>query len=281
MKALVTGSTGFVGTHLVAALRQDGWIVDRFRGDIRTPASARKFRGDAVFHLAAQPNPGLSLERPVETLEVNALGTLRLLEALRGFKGRIVLVSTGELYRPGTRPHQESDPLQPQNPYAVSKLLGEETARAHDRLDIVIARPFNHTGPGQAECYVCPSLARQVLRSATVRVGQLESRRDFTDVRDVVRAYSLLFARGKRGETYNVCSGRGRRIREILETLIRLTGRRVKVVVDPDRVRPPDTMIGNPSKLKRDTGWHPAIPLERTLRDLLDSIKPGGGRGTS
>ncbi len=271
MRALVTGSTGFVGTHLVRELASAGWKVDRFRGDVRDPREARRYRGDAVFHLAAQANPGLSFRDPAGTFEVNALGTLRLLRALEGFRGRVLVVSTGELYRPARRAHRETDPLLPRNPYALSKLAAEEIARAQDGLDVVVARPFNHTGPGQRPPYVCPSLAKQVRTRRVIRAGQLRSIRDFTDVRDVARAYRLLVERGRRGETYNVASGRGRSIREILDLLIRLSGRSVRVKVDPALVRPPDHMVGDAAKLRRHTGWTPSLPLETTLRDLLGS----------
>jgi len=271
MRALVTGASGFAGTHLVRHLAASGWKVEAFRGDIRRPDSVRRFRGDAVFHLAAKSNPGQSLVNPAETFEVNALGTLRLLRALGGFKGRVLVVSSGELYRMSRRRHAETDPLLPRNPYAMSKLVAEEIARAYDCLDVVIARPFNHTGPGQKPPYVCPSFARQVRTKSLIKVGQLGSIRDFTDVRDVVRAYRLLAEKGRRGATYNIASGKGRPIREILDTLIRLSGRPIRVVVDRTLVRPPDFMLGDASLLRRHTGWQPEIPFATTMADLLTS----------
>ncbi|MBI2932219.1 MAG: GDP-mannose 4,6-dehydratase [Planctomycetes bacterium] len=269
MRALVTGGDGFVGRYLVAALQQAGWTVELFRGDVRRPDALRRFRGDAVFHLAAQAHPARSREIPMETFEVNVLGTQRVLEALSGFGGRILVVSTGDIYRPDRQPRQETDPIEPRSPYGWSKRLAEAVARAQDRLDIVIARPFNHTGPGQSEAYVCPGFARQVATRRVVRVGELGSVRDFLDVRDVVRAYLLLIERGRRGETYNIASGHGWRIGQILNTLIELSGRSVRIVVDPARTRPPDSLIGDASRLHARTGWRPRIPFRRTLAELL------------
>ncbi len=268
MRALVTGGTGFVGPHLVRALTEAGWRVEIFRGDVRRPHALARFRGDAVFHLAGQAHPGRSQELAAETFEVNALGTARVLDALGGFGGRVLVVSSGDVYARARRPLRESSPVRPRSPYGWSKLMAEAAARA-SRLDVVVARAFNHTGPGQSDAYACPAFARQVATRDVVRVGELRSVRDFTDVRDVVRAYVLLVPRGRRGETYNVCSGRGRAMREVLDALVRLSGRRVRVVVDPSRLRPPDRAVGDPSKLRRETGWRPRIPFERTLQDLL------------
>lgn len=271
MRALVTGSRGFVGSYLVRALSDAGWRVDRFRGDIRHPGPLGRYRGDAVFHLAAMANPGQSLLNPRDTLDVNVIGTLRLLQALRGFGGRVLVVSSGDVYRPGPRPRRETDEVLARNPYAFSKLMAERVARSHDGLDIVITRPFNHTGPGQARSYVCGAFAAQIRSGVRVlKVGDLRSVRDFTDVRDVVRAYLALVERGRRGETYNVASSKGVRIRDVLDTMIRLSRRSIRVVVDPARVRPPDHLVGDAGKLRRLTGWSPTIRLERTLRDMLD-----------
>jgi GDP-4-dehydro-6-deoxy-D-mannose reductase len=277
--ALVTGARGFVGGHLGPALRDAGWRVETFDGDIRRPESARRFRGDAVFHLAAQSNPRKSFVIPHETFEVNAIGTERLLVALEagGFGGRVLVVSTGEVYRMDPRPRRETDALAPRNPYAWSKVMAEAAARS-SRLDVVVARPFNHTGPGQAPAYVCASFARQVRTQDEIRVGQLESLRDFTDVRDVVRAYRLLAERGRRGETYNVCSGRAHTIGWILETLIGASGREVRVTVDPALVRAPDVLVGDPSKVHAHTGWRTEVPFEETLASMVAPL-PRRSRG--
>ncbi len=273
MHALVTGGNGFVGRHLVAALREAGSRVTLLQGDIRDPRRARGFRGDAVFHLAAKSHPGQSRLSPDETFEINTLGTARLLEALEGFGGRVLIVSSAEIYRLVGRPIRETDPLDPRNPYAWSKVMAEAVARAQDRLDVVIARPFNHTGPGQKESFVCGSFARQVVTGPVVRVGQLDSVRDFLDVRDVVAAYRLLIERGRRGETYNIASGRGWRIGDLLDTLIRLSGRSVRVVQDPRRLRPADVQVGDATRLRRATGWRPRHDLRATLADMIDAVK--------
>ncbi len=280
MKALVTGAAGFVGCHLAAALRQARWKVTSL--DCRPPADlvldlARdrlpRLSFDAVFHLAGRASPAASVDAPGETYAANAEATARLARALRS--GRLVLASSGHVYgRVPERenPIDESRAPVPPTPYAASKLCAEALALAAWK-DTVVLRPFNHTGPGQSDAFVCPRIARQVARAEAglappvVEVQDLAPRRDLFDVRDMARAYLLAAERGRPGEVYNVASGRAWSIREIVD-LLRAESRVPLRVKGPSRDR--SLRVGDASKFRRDTGWRPAIPLRQTLRDLLD-----------
>ena len=277
MKALVTGAGGFVGSHLVRELRQAGWRVltaDR-RGDVDLSGDLlqiplRDVRVDVVFHLAGFANPSASISDPAETWAGNAKATARVARDVRA--RRIVVASTGQVYGPRSDRPSESAPVSPRTPYAASKLCGEALALASGK-EVVILRPYNHTGPGQSDAYVCPWIARQIARAEAgrgprvVEVGAVEPRRDFFDVRDMARAYRLAAEKARAGEIYNVATGRPVRIGDVLRLL--LAEARV-----PLRVRaghgPGDVMSGNASKFRRATGWVPRIPLAQTLRDLLD-----------
>ncbi len=276
MKALVTGASGFVGRHLVAALRGAGWGVttlDRtppadIVGDLGT-VPLRRARVDVVFHLAGFANPAASLTAAWDAFQANARGTARLVRETRA--DRFVLASSCQVYGHSDRPCVESDPLRPESPYSASKLCGEALALAAGR-EVVILRPFNHTGPGQTDAYVCPSIARQVARAeaglqpSVIEVGALAPRRDFFDVRDMVRAYLLAAEKGRAGEVYNVSTGQPVSIGEITRILISLA----KV---PLRLRaqegPPSLLTGNPAKFRAATGWRAQIPIRQTLADLL------------
>jgi GDP-4-dehydro-6-deoxy-D-mannose reductase len=277
MRAVVTGAAGFVGRHLVAALRAGGHAVtaldrqgpaDRI-GDLAT-LSLRGLRPDAVFHLAAFANPSASVGAAEEAFAANVETTRRIVRDLPA--GRFVIASSCAVYGPSSRAARETDPPAPGTPYAATKLCAEATALASGR-DVVVLRPFNHTGPGQSDAYVCPKIARQVAaaelrgRPGVVHVADLGPRKDFFDVRDMVRAYLAAFERGRRGEIYNVGTAKPVSIRRIAETL----ASRSRV---PMRVRGPERdrsrLSGDPSKFRRDTGWAPLIPLEATLGDLLD-----------
>jgi GDP-4-dehydro-6-deoxy-D-mannose reductase len=274
MKALVTGAAGFVGGHLVPALRDAGWRVTTL--DARPPAdlvgdlSRLPFRGfsfDVVFHLAGFSNPAASLEAAREAYAANAAATARLVRDLRA--GRFVIASSAHVYgdvAPRDNPVDESRRPAPRTPYAAAKLCGEALALASER-DVVILRPFNHTGPGQSAAYLCPALARQVARGRrTIEVADLAPRRDFFDVRDMVRAYLLAAERGRPGEVYNVGTGSPVSVEEIARTLLSLA--RLPARLRGDRGRP-DVLSGDSAKFRRATGWCPAIPLRRTLADLL------------
>lgn len=276
-KAWVTGARGFVGRWLVEALRKAGWRVttaDRrgpadLVGDLRR-VSLRDVRADVVFHLAAFAHPGASVEAAAEVYDVNVSATARLLREVRA--GRFVLASTATVYRPSLRPLDETAPLRPRTPYAASKLCAEGVARASGR-DVVILRPSNHTGPGQEEAYVCPRIARQVARAEaggprSLVLGDLAAARDFFDVRDMARAYILAAERGAAGAVYNVGTGRPVPIRRIVEVLVSLS--RVALRVRAREGPSNDVLSCNPSFFRAATGWSAAIPLERTLADLLE-----------
>ncbi|HWE39663.1 MAG TPA: GDP-mannose 4,6-dehydratase [Isosphaeraceae bacterium] len=312
MRALVTGVSGFVGGHLAEhLLRADDQVVGlsssgrwpdslaqlaaRVRlercdladaTDDRLADLVARKQPEVVYHLAAQANPQASVADPRGTWALNLGGTLNLLEAVRasGQRPRVVLVGSGVCYgnpAPEHLPVTEDCPLRPNNPYSASKgaadLVGIQYVLAHG-LDVVMVRPFNHSGPRQAPNYVLGGLARQVAeveagRKGRVEVGNLEVVRDFTDVRDVVRAYRLLATRGTAGEVYNLGTGAGTRLADALETLKGLAKAPIEVFVDPGRVRPVDQplLVADPSKLRAATGWTPLIPIEQTLRDMLDS----------
>jgi len=305
VRALVTGAAGFVGGHLLRSLRDAG--VEVWGGtpepvpvptgngiqwvalDVTDPESVRqalgKARPDQVYHLAGQSSVAGSFQDPIGTWEVNAMGTVRLLEGLQAGTA-FVLASSAEVYGdvPEDRqPIREDAPLRPTNPYAASKAAAEMACVAAARVRgvrAVVARSFNHTGPGQDARFALPSFARQLATPVggdELRVGNLEARRDLLDVRDVVRAYQVLADRGEAGEAYNVCSGRAISIRDALEKLIQLSGRPVTVRTDPDRVRPLDVplLLGDATRIQ-SLGWMPEIPLEVTLRDLLDSQRSPG-----
>jgi GDP-4-dehydro-6-deoxy-D-mannose reductase len=311
MRVLVTGVTGFVGTHLAEHLVAAGDLVvglsesGRWRDGAGPVARqvrlercnladaaeedlagliARK-QPEVVYHLAAQANPQASVADPRGTWALNLGGTLNLLEALKasGQKPRVVLVGSGVSYgnpAPEHLPVREDCPLRPNNPYAASKaaadLLGIQHFLAHG-TDLVVVRPFNHSGPRQTPNYVLSGLARQVAevergRAARVEVGNLDVVRDFTDVRDVVRAYRLLAEKGAGGEVYNLGTGQGTRIADALETLRSLARAPIAVHVDPARVRPVDQplLVADASKLRAATGWGPRLATEQTLADMLD-----------
>ncbi len=255
---------------------------------LRTVGRARPER---VVHLAAVSNVRSSWEKREETMATNLLGTFNLLEALRmeAPAARILFVSSADVYGLVTVPDKrlsEADAVRAVNPYAYTKAAGEMMCDFYaqvEGLDIVVARPFPHTGPGQAADFVCSDWARQLVRiergeaPSRIRVGNLDVRRDFSDVRDVVRAYAALLERGRKGEIYNVCSGVAVSLREILETLIREadlgTKAPVAVEIDPAKLRKADQalLLGDNAKIRRETGWAPALPLDLTLRDLLAS----------
>ena len=286
---LVTGGGGFAGAHLVEQLARGGHkpaAPRRTELDLldaeAVRRSVRQAQPDTVFHLAAFSSPQRSWERPHEALLTNIQMTLNVLEAVRAEDpgATVVLVGSGQAYgNAGMLPVTEETPLEPLSPYAVSKaacdMLGRQYAAAH-AMQVVRLRPFNHAGPGQAEEYVLGSLASQVAAAelggaseAVLRTGDTASARDFTDVRDVVRAYEL--AAGAEPGAYNVCSGRRTTIAELID-LLRLEAREpVRNEVDPARLRVHDAVgiHGSHDRLTAATGWEPQIPLEQTVRDTL------------
>ncbi len=290
MRALITGGKGFVGTWLAEHLRRCGDEVVAI--DIETDIADQEALDpvvadaapDAVYHLAARTHVGESWKVPAEVLRVNVLGTAAVLAAARRVAGgpRVLVVSSAEVYgsvRPEQLPLGERAPVAPATPYAASKAAAEQVALQAWRgygQPVVVVRPFNHVGPGQAPTFAVPALARRIVEArrtgaGTLTVGTLTTRRDFTDVRDVVQAYRLLVERGEPGAVYNVCSGHDVAMRDLAARLLELAGADLELVTDPELVRPVDVPVlrGDPALLEEATGWKPAIPLDDTLRDVL------------
>jgi GDP-4-dehydro-6-deoxy-D-mannose reductase len=307
---LVTGIAGFVGGHLVELLRaehpDDGIAgivrpgtpvpeplregVRLLEADLEDPAAVESavaaVRPESIVHLAGQSSVHESWSNPAATLRTNVIGLLNVFEAVRRrrLEPRVLVVGSAEEYGGvdvDAPPLTEDAPLRPLSPYAVSKVaqgfLALQYALARD-LPVVRTRTFPHTGPGRGEAFAESSFARQIAeveagrRRPVLAVGNLDAVRDFTDVRDVVRAYRALLDRGAAGEVYNVCSGRGQSIGDILRSLLEISGVQVELQVDRERLRPSDlpSLVGDPRKLREATGWEPQIPLETSLRDLLD-----------
>lgn len=302
MRALITGGKGFVGRWLTAHLRAAGddvAVVDA-ETDVTDEASIDRAVAaaapDAVYHLAARSHVGESWRDPLEVLRVNVLGTAAVLAAARRARedATVLVVSSAEVYGalgPDELPVGEDAPLRPATPYAASKAAAEDVAlqawRGYGQR-VVVVRPFNHVGPGQPPVFAVPALARRVVearRTGTpqLTVGTVTTRRDFTDVRDVVRAYRLLVERGAPGAVYNVCSGEDVAIADIAGRLMALAGVDLELVTDPALVRPVDVPVlrGDPSRLAAATGWSPAIGLDETLRDILADQEPPGAAGAS
>jgi len=309
-RAIVTGARGFVGTYLVDLLLREGMTVmgvDRAdAGPREEPSGQVEFRAldleqgaellgevlagapvDFVFHLAAVSHIPTAWQDPGRVYRANVLGTLNVLEAVRtrSPSTRVLFVGSGTEYGVVPRdqqPIRETWPLSPIDPYATSKMIGEQLCSAYVRmhgLQVVMARAFNHTGPRQSPQFVCSALAKQIAElgrvpsSTEVSVGDLEAIRDFTDVRDVVSAYLLLARAGDAGEVYNVCSGKGWHIRDILQVLRHLAGREdLKAIArkETDRGEPLPSLVGDNAKIRLALGWTPRITLEQSLADLLD-----------
>lgn len=321
MRALVTGATGFVGQHLIRRLLRSGAqvtgtlmagseappagtlsrdemaAVDWLPLDLTSPESVeavvRRAAADRVFHLAAQSSVGGSFGAPALTWAVNATGTWQLLHALadRGTGARVVFASSAEVYGAvpeEDQPIRETRPLRPASPYAASKAAAEMAcvqAALAGGVQAVIARSFNHTGPGQDTRFALPSFASQLARmhggaEPVLRVGNLEARRDMLDVRDVVDAYLLLAERGEGGQAYNVCSGSAHTLRALVDVLVLASGVDARVEVDAARVRPVDLplLVGDSARV-RALGWAPRVPLEQTLAELLEEKARETGQG--
>lgn len=312
MRALITGITGFAGSHLADYLLEDHPEVEvygiyRWRSrrdniehienrlhlveaDLRDYTSLHHLlddvRPDTIFHLAAQSFVPSSWRAPGETLTTNIAGQTNLFEAVRTLHidPTIQIACSSEEYglvHPDEVPIREDNPLRPLSPYAVSKVgqdfLGYQYFQSYG-LKVLRTRGFNHTGPRRGSVFVTSNFTKQVasieagLQEPVIRVGNLDAVRDFTDVRDMVRAYWLAVTKGRPGEVYNICSGKGITIRELLDLILSFSKVAVAVETDPERLRPSDVeiLIGDASKFHADTGWEPTIPLERTVEDLLD-----------
>jgi len=309
-KALITGITGFVGSHMAELLLEEGFEVHglcRWRsrtenidhikgkihlieGDLLDSHSLQKLmmdvRPEYVFHLAAQSFVPASWTSPAVTLEINIVGSCNLFEAIRAAKLNplIQIACSSEEYglvKPEEVPIKETNPLRPLSPYGVSKLamdyLGYQYFRSYN-MQIVRTRGFNHTGPRRGEVFAESSFAKQIaeiekgLKEPVILVGNLEAERDYTDVRDMVRGYLMAVERGEPGEVYNICSGKAIKIKKVLEILLSFSKVKVAIKEDPNRLRPSDVpiLLGDNSKFIQKTNWKPQYPLEKTLEDLLN-----------
>jgi GDP-4-dehydro-6-deoxy-D-mannose reductase len=301
-RVLITGGTGFVGPHLIQFLKSRSSTVaviasgDKFARaagvdycevDIRRAdevrSVVRNVRPAHIYHLAGVSAVDVSWSDPRLTFEVNVLGALNVFEAAMNLPSppRILNVSTSQVYASSATILTENSRLDPDNPYAASKAMAE-LLRVQYRKSagggIITARSFNHTGPGQMPNFVLPSMAKQFaemeagLRPPKLTVGNIEVMRDFTDVRDVVAAYFALLEKGRTGEVYNVCSGSAVRLSDVIAKFEAISGMAIQIDVDPQRLRSNEipAVFGDATKIRTETGWNPEIPLETTLRDLLN-----------
>lgn len=306
MRALIFGAGGFVGAYLLRHLAEDtGYEVYAVKCPHET-ASLPQAKGvfdltlpdaegvkvllwrinpDCVFHLAAQSSVALSWQKPQMTVDVNIKGTLDLLEAMREMPHppRLLLIGSGEEYgipRSNLFGIAEDEPLQPVNIYAATKVCAEQLAMIYHRaygLDVVAVRAFNHMGAGQSSQFVISDFCRQTaaiecgMQEPVICVGNLAAKRDFTDVRDIVRAYGLLMQHGKTGECYNVGSGKAVTVASLLEKIQTMSRTAYQVKTDPEKLRPLEIPVSEADirRLRQDTGWSPQIPLHQTLSDTL------------
>ena len=312
MKVLITGITGFAGSHLADYILDNlpdaqvfgmiRWrsrmenilhIEDRIHlieADLKDMSALRKclaeVQPDRIFHLAAQSFVPTSWICPAETFAINAIGQINLFEAILslGISPKIQIAGSSEEYglvNSNEVPMKETNPLRPLSPYAVSKvaqdLLGWQYFKSYG-LKVVRTRGFNHTGPRRGEVFICSNFAKQIIeiekkkREPIIYVGNLEAKRDFTDVRDMARAYWLSLEKGEEGEVYNLGTGKTYSIQEILDMLLAISKADVKIEIDPDRLRPSDVpiLLSDSSKFRQLTGWEPQIPFSQSLQDLLD-----------
>ena len=310
MRALITGITGFAGSYLAEYCLENNievWGIQRWRsrlenieaiiddinlieGDIRDAESVytalERSKPDYIFHLAAQSFVPTSWNAPTETLTTNIIGQVNIFEAVRrlGLECPIQIACSSEEYgmvHPDEVPIKETNPLRPLSPYAVSKvaqdLMGYQYFQSYG-IKAIRTRAFNHTGPRRGHVFVTSNFAKQIAeieagkKEPIISVGNLDAKRDFTDVRDTVRAYWLAAEKGEPGEVYNIASNRTITIQALLDNLLALSDKKIDVRQDPDRMRPSDVEIlwGDASKLEKATGWKPEIPFEKTLEDTLN-----------
>ena len=295
-RVLVTGASGFAGSHLVELLTSAGVAVVGWRRrdvDLVDGAAVARALADVrpatVFHCAGSAHVAQSWADPRETLATNVLGTHHLLDGLRkaGVSARVLIPGSSYVYRQSDRALSEEDAIGPASPYALSKLAQEmlgARSLAEDGQQVFITRSFNHIGPRQDPSFAASAVARQIALiekgglAPVIEVGNLDAMRDLTDVRDTVRAYRDIVERGRPGIPYNVCSGTARKIGDLLDELVKLSRVDLEIRIDPARYRPNDTplLLGNPARLKKDTGWEPSIPFTQTVADLLDYWRKEG-----
>ncbi|MBN1824474.1 MAG: GDP-mannose 4,6-dehydratase [Endomicrobiales bacterium] len=311
MKVLITGITGFVGSHLADFLLTkkgvEVWGIERWRSntenikhikeklkiiecDLRDTTSVENtildIRPDKIFHLAAQSFVPTSWHAPAETLTTNIIGELNVFEAVRKAKINPVIQIAGSseeygMVYPNEVPIKETNPLRPLSPYGVSKVGQDMLAYQYSKsygIKAIRTRGFNHTGPRRGEVFVESNFAQQIAKieagkqNPVIHVGNLEAKRDYTDVRDMVRAYWLATEKCNPGEEYNICSGKDWKIQEVLDILLGYSKIKVEVKPDPSRMRPSDVMVllGDNTKFRNATGWKPEIEFKQTMKDLLD-----------
>ncbi len=310
MKALITGISGFAGSYLAEFLINKGYevfgtfydkstfsnldnIIDKieiFECDIRNYNNLKtiteKVGPDEIYHLAAISFVPTSLKNPKLTFNTNLHGTLNLYESVKELKTnpKILFVGSADEYglvKKRDIPIREDCPLCPMNPYSISKMSADFLSYFYFKnyhLKIIRVRPFNHIGPRQSPEFVCFDFAKQIaeiekgLKEPIIKVGNLEAKRDFTDVRDMVRAYWLALQKGKSGEVYNICSGDEVSIKELLDKFLNMSKKKIKVIQDPKRLRPSDVplLVGDFKKFTKQTDWKLGIPLEKTLEDILN-----------
>ncbi|MFC1950990.1 GDP-mannose 4,6-dehydratase [Chloroflexota bacterium] len=310
MRVLITGVTGFAGSHLAEyALSKNAEVwgsmrwrsktdnIDHIRNDLKlvdcdirdassTNSLINQAKPDYIFHLAAQSFVLTSWHAPHETLTTNTIGQLNLLEAVRFLKtkAKIQIAGSSEEYGmvyEDEIPIKETNQLRPLSPYGVSKVTQDLLCYQYNRsygLDIVRTRAFNHTGPRRGHVFVVSNFAHQIAqieagtKDPVIEVGNLEAIRDFTDVRDMVRAYWLALDKGESGEVYNICTGKGWSIKQVLDMLLALTKTEIEVVHKPERLRPSDVplLVGDNTKFVAQTGWDPEIPFDKTVEDVLN-----------
>jgi len=304
-KGLIIGAAGFVGGYLINEMYDNGMEIYATKLPHEKLENSRariydldimnkrdivtllfEIRPDYIFHLAAQSSVGLAWKNPGLTVDVNIKGSINVMDAIRElyYKPRVLLIGSGEEYghiQPGETPITETNPLRPGNIYAATKacqnMIGKIYSKAYD-MELMMVRAFNHIGPGQASLFVVSDFCKQVaeiekgLREPIMKVGNLAAKRDFTDVRDVVKAYVKLVQLGEAGEIYNVGSGNAKAIQDILELIVSMSKAVIKVEIDPNKLRPVDVPIieVDITKLHQLTGWKPQIPLEQTIRETLD-----------
>lgn len=301
-KALITGINGFVGSHLAPFLEEKGFEVfgtvkpgsqsgpSLFDADLldydALKGAIDKVSPDYIVHLAALTSPAESFKNPAETVSNNIIGQVNILEAVKELqlvKTRVLVVASAEVYGKVEKedlPIDEEAPLRPTSPYAVSKVAQDLFGLQYflsQNIQTIRVRPFNHIGPGQAPFFVVAAFAKQIaeiekgIKPPVLTVGNLDSKRDFTDVRDIIRAYALLYEKGESGEVYNIGSGKSHKIGDILDILLSFSSQKIVIEKNPALIRPGDVMdsVCNNSKIKK-LGWEPTIHIEKSLQDTLD-----------
>lgn len=309
-KALITGITGFVGSHLaelllsknyevygIARWRSSTENIDHIKSKLRIVEAdlndahsfynmIQEIKPEEIYHLAAQSFVPVSWITPSDTIQTNVIGTVNLFEAVRkaGIDPKIQVACSSEEYglvKPDEVPIKETNPLRPLSPYGVSKVAQDMLSFQYFQsygIKIVVTRGFNHTGPRRGDVFVCSNFAKQVveiengMKEPVINTGNLDAVRDFTDVRDMVKGYYLALKKGIAGDRYNICSEKGYKIKELLDMFLKMSDVSIKIEKDPERMRPSDVpiLVGDSSKFRKQTGWKPEIPFETTLKDLLE-----------